>query len=82
MSVQVVTRVLEQSRSRLAERLVLLALADRADDSGRCWPSVEDIQKRANLSERAVSLTVSLISRHYTHIFVLCVRNDGRERAV
>jgi hypothetical protein len=28
------------------------------------------------------NLTVSLNSRHYTHVFVLFVRNDGCERAV
>jgi hypothetical protein len=33
--------------------------------------------------ERTIlNLTVSLNSRHYTHVFVLFVRNDGCERAV
>jgi hypothetical protein len=31
---------------------VLLALADRADDNGLCWPSVKDIARRARVHER------------------------------
>lgn len=35
-------------------KLVLLALCDRADKAGKCWPSVDWIGKRCGLSERAV----------------------------
>lgn len=35
-------------------KLVLIALADRADDDGICWPSVEDITTRTGLAERTV----------------------------
>lgn len=36
------------------ERLVMLALADHADDSGRCYPSNSRLCERTGLSERAV----------------------------
>lgn len=35
-------------------KLVLVALADRADEIGLCWPSITDLAKRTCLSERAV----------------------------
>lgn len=35
-------------------KLVLVCLADRADDDGACFPSLRDIQARTGLSERAV----------------------------
>ncbi|NBW14019.1 MAG: helix-turn-helix domain-containing protein, partial [Caulobacteraceae bacterium] len=35
-----------------SEKLVLVALADRADDAGCCWPSLADIARRCCLSER------------------------------
>lgn len=36
------------------ERLVMLALADHADDDGRCYPSIPRLCQRTGLSERAV----------------------------
>jgi hypothetical protein len=36
------------------ERLVLLALADRADEAGLCWPGVAWIARRVAASERSV----------------------------
>ena len=50
MSVRWVQAVFERSRSRSGGRLVMLALADRANDDGVCWPGVADIARRANLS--------------------------------
>jgi hypothetical protein len=35
-------------------KLVLIALADRADDVGLCWPSLKDTAMRTGLTERAV----------------------------
>lgn len=37
-----------------AIRLVLVALADAADDEGRCYPSVSTIARKSSLSERSV----------------------------
>lgn len=46
--------VWENSNTKGSERLVLLALADQANDDGYCWPSFETIAKRANISRRFV----------------------------
>lgn len=37
-----------------SETLVLLAIADRADEHGRCWPSIEGIAERARVTPRSV----------------------------
>lgn len=37
-------------------KLVLLALADMANDEGICWPSISSLRKRTGMSERAVQL--------------------------
>lgn len=37
-----------------SEKLVLLALADCANDEGYCWPSIETIKKKCSKSERTV----------------------------
>jgi hypothetical protein len=54
MSIKVTNWVWAKSESRNGARLVMLALADRADDKGFAWPSIEDICERAQLSPRAV----------------------------
>lgn len=40
------------------ERLVMLALADYADDNGRCYPSNARLCERTGLSERAVRTNI------------------------
>ena len=36
------------------EKLVLLALADTANDTGECWPSVEHLADKTRIGERQV----------------------------
>ncbi|MDP9895349.1 hypothetical protein J2W32_004447 [Variovorax boronicumulans] len=38
----------------LTAKCVLLALADRADELGRCWPSLEDLEQHTCASRRSV----------------------------
>jgi hypothetical protein len=54
MSIKVTNWVWAKSESRNGARLVMLALADRADAEGLAWPSIDDICERARLSPRAV----------------------------
>lgn len=54
MSIKVTNWVWARSESRNGARLVMLALADRADDNGRAWPSIDDLAERTKLSPRAV----------------------------
>jgi hypothetical protein len=49
MSVDTLSRVFRESRTEMAERLVLLVLADRADQCDTCYPSYDDIAARANV---------------------------------
>ena len=56
MSVHVISWVLKQSDEEVAgRRLVLLVLADKADDDGtKAYPSVQTIAREARMSERGV----------------------------
>lgn len=54
MSVRVIQSILNHSQSEGGARLVMIALADRADDTGLCWPSVMDIARRSRLSRGQV----------------------------
>lgn len=54
MSVRVMSHVWEHSDARLGARLVLLAIADFANDTGMAWPSVETLAAKSRLSSRQV----------------------------
>ncbi|WP_293395332.1 helix-turn-helix domain-containing protein, partial [Nevskia sp.] len=41
-------------RMSSAQKAVAISLADQANDSGVCWPSVSTLSNRTCLSERAV----------------------------
>lgn len=58
MSVQHSTIVWKYSRARLADRLVLLAIADFCDEHGQAWPSVGTLCDRCGLSDRAVQASL------------------------
>lgn len=59
MSIKVMTEVWEHSQQEGGALLVLLALADHANDQGYCWPSVPTLAKKARLSERHVRRILS-----------------------
>jgi hypothetical protein len=64
MSHQATTWVIEFSESRLADRLVLLAIAHRvSNDSGVAFPSIDTICREANLSERQVKYSIKRLEK-------------------
>jgi hypothetical protein len=54
MSIRVMTRVWADSKQSEGSLLVLLSMADHADDGGVCFPSQERLADRARLSVRQV----------------------------
>lgn len=55
MSVKVTAAVWERSAAEGTDRLVLLALADHADDeTWSCWPSLSHLAAKCRISERTV----------------------------
>src|SRR3989304_2398567 len=55
MSIRVMTTVWEKSRTKGNDRLCLLALSDKANDDGYCWPGITVIQDQMNC-ERETTL--------------------------
>lgn len=52
MSVHAMANVWATSRQTGGNLLLLLALADYANDAGECWPAVETVARKARLTER------------------------------
>lgn len=54
MSIRYMTRVWDDSRLDGPRLLMMLALADHANDDGVCWPSKQALQKRTRKSQTRV----------------------------
>jgi hypothetical protein len=52
MSIRIMSRVWALSTRRGGELLILLALADFANDEGESWPSIPTLARKARLTER------------------------------
>src|SRR3990167_3141374 len=58
MSIHVMSQVWRKSKQELGGLLVLLALADFANDDGICWPSIPKLATKSRLSERQVQRVI------------------------
>ena len=54
MSVEITGKVWSQSQAKGTARLVLLAIADHANPSGVCWPSLRRLSSYVNVDRRNV----------------------------
>jgi hypothetical protein len=55
MSIKIMTKVWDESKHRGSELLILLALADRANDDGLCWPGIADLMHRGRIARRQIT---------------------------
>jgi hypothetical protein len=58
MSIKIMTAVWDREDLSSTQKLVLLALADWANDEGLCWPSIDRVAKKSSLKKRAVQLAI------------------------
>jgi len=67
MSIKIMAKVWSEQDTRGNERLVLMALADNANDAGICWPSHATIASKCRIVDRrnVIRLIKSLIDRGY-----------------
>lgn len=58
MSIKLMTAVWERQDLSPTQKLVMLALADWANDEGLCWPSIEKLCNKSSLSRRTVQVAI------------------------
>ena len=56
MSILMMSKVWALDNLEPAEKLVLLAVADFADDNGAAWPSIPTLARKSSLSEDTVKI--------------------------
>lgn len=73
MSIRLMSRVWDETRFKGTDLLVLLCLADHANDDGICWPAYDRIAARARCTRRqAIRCVERLIAEGW-------VTKDGRK---
>lgn len=68
MSVKVMSQVWERDDLDPYEKLVLLSLADHANDEGICYPSIGRLEKRTGMKERGLQNVIKrLVEKGFLH---------------
>lgn len=79
MSISLMTAIWDdETITDPTKKLLLLALADHANDDGMCWPSIARLAKRACIS---TGQTTRLISQLIAEGRITADRRGGRERS-
>ncbi len=78
MSIKTMTRVWETANARGNRLLMLLALADHADDDGICWPGIERLAVKTRLTARQVQRILRSLGESYTTYIGRC--KGGRSK--
>lgn len=76
MSIKVIDEVLDSAVHRGASRLVLIAIANYADENGFAWPSLDTIAAKANVSKRSTIRAIERLEDDGA-LFVMRRRNAG-----
>ncbi len=81
MSIAVMSKVWSKSQHKGNALLLLLAIADNADDSGWCWPGIEYLAKKVKVTPQSIiRITRSLEETH--ELTVLHNRRTGNKYVV
>jgi Helix-turn-helix domain len=63
MSISIMDRVWRNSKASQGKLLILLAIADFANDNGEAWPSVPTLAKKSRLKERQTQYAIKSLVR-------------------
>jgi len=63
MSIEIMSTIWKLAEIGGTELLVLLALADFANDEGICWPSLKTVSRKARISERQTGRVIASLKK-------------------
>jgi hypothetical protein len=76
MSIKVMTAAWEVDLPQ-ADKLLLIALADNANDEGRCWPSVATLGRKCGMEDRSVRRVIKrLVSAGHVSVVPQPMRSN------
>lgn len=63
MSIKLMTAIWEHSRAKGSELLLLIAIADHADDEGNAFPSVTNLAKKIRMTQRGTQMLLRKLEK-------------------
>ena len=78
MSIKEISRVWEDSNQSGNRLLIMLALADYADDNGYSWPSIETLARKTRMSSRTVLRAIDDLTAE-NELYAIRSRNSGNK---
>lgn len=78
MSFKVMSWASEQVTGKTLSKFILMMLADRSNDEGVCWPSVERLARETEMSERSVVRHIASLEE--LGLLTVLRRNKGKEK--
>lgn len=81
MSIEIMTEVWKVSRVKGNDLLLMLAIANYADEMGYCWPSIRTLAKRTRMSPRSVLRGIGYL-RAERELYVIHGGSKGNKYAV
>lgn len=88
MSIEVMTKVWDQSQQKGSALLLMIAIADNANKAGECWPGLDYLAEKTRISRRQVQRLIHKLEdegelaveygtgRGYTHLLYVLVGLD------
>lgn len=64
MSIKLMQKVFEQQKLESTQKLIMLALADNANDEGFCYPSIRTLCQKTSLSNRTIIDHIRFLEVH------------------
>ena len=93
MSISIMDRVWRLSKATKGDLLIMLAIADFANDAGDAWPSVPTLANKSRLKERQTQYALRRLVRsgelkvskskgpRGCHLYHITISEDGAENA-
>ena len=79
MSVKQITAAWDLEMDSHAEKLVLIALADNANDEGECWPSIATLARKCDMTPNGVKNVIKRLAKKELVAVNRRKRNNGSD---
>ena len=80
MSVKVMQWAWEQDVGNSTRKVILLALADRSNDDGECWPGISSLSEKCSIPRRTLIRAINeLQDKGYLSVIHRAGNGSGRK---
>jgi hypothetical protein len=81
MSIKIMNQIWEHSKQKGSSLLLLLAIADHADDDGYCWPGIENLAQKIRMSDRQTTRILEQLEKR-RELYIQHSRRHGNKYVI